>query len=94
MRRDGKLIERLYAKQAGRCWWCDEIMIAPGFFKLKDGEKTPPRFCTREHLEHRSFHASGPAARTVVAACYECNTMWGAALHKEHQLRVKMGLPA
>jgi 5-methylcytosine-specific restriction endonuclease McrA len=67
-----RLRERLFARQGGRCHYCDEQMTMRNYHDLG----VRPTDATIEHLVPRAL-GGGNALPNLVAACSRCNALGG-----------------
>lgn len=90
------LINRLFAKQDGKCFWCQSPMMPPKSFRPGRGRPMPERLATKDHLRDAlSASLRETVNRTeIVAACFACNTARGlvrCSLISQHVIKPPKG---
>ena len=72
--RTTRLRERLWARQSGRCHYCDQLMTMRHYDAR--GHDVGPTDATIEHLVPRALGGSNELPN-LVAACRRCNALGG-----------------
>lgn len=79
-RENRKRRNRLFEKQNGLCFWCEEPMV---LIQRPAQHLELPRLCTLEHLRSKAHPGrleQSNGERRTVAACWECNRARGSGL--------------
>lgn len=85
--------QRLYRKQKGKCFWCDDPMLLARWDPFRG--KPPDDLATFEHLDTKASPLRGAfqhkKEKRVVLACYDCNNKRGSGWTDETRKHLQSG---